>query len=420
MRTVIQILCLLTLASCHSKSINSNQATQSVQPERANFSFKSERGPSAENSQKGPVCDLSQDRCSGKPLTEEQNLKTYFLSDLVQQELENIETKEKKNGHDFKVAIIGRMGSNLSKFQPLRDTNKFGQPVTLNEMVDELVAQSKEVRKSKMSALQNNPYAKDSNNNLEPLLVQGWFDRTRKLKYSHLGIALKNLPLKNEKGELISGKGTGKWSVVQLLYSCEEGKKSHLYKGTTGYFFADHMYDYGAQIMVPTQSLQNNIEKIVSTNYAGKNWLESHYNALALSTDLDQQNSNQWVLEVIAAAIAGESVKGRSDAQSYLKQTNFKSTLVTPTGLYSAIQIPFVAKMISSIMPTVCMTHQESIKKYGIGEIVSALSVEEYLKNNKQLISAVEVELTAEDKEVIASTQNYKQKVNIKHLIKGQ
>ena len=421
MHRLIQILFLLMLASCHSISVNT-QVTQAIQPERTNFSYNHDRRPNSDSAQKSQVCDLSQDRCSSRELSQEQTVKSIFLTDEVEKQLDALEVQEKKQGRTFKVAIIGRMGSNLSKFQPLRDVNKSGQSVTLNQMVDELVLQSKDIRKTQSSVLQNNPYEVDYNNTLEPVLVQSWFDRTRKLKYSHLGLAIKNLPLKDEKGQLITGGDTGRWAVVQLLYSCEDGRKSHLFKGTVGNFFYDHMYDYGAQVLIPSQKLQNNLEKLIVSNYLGKNWLEKQYNALALADDLDQQNSNQWVLEVIAAALAGPNeVKDRSGAQNYLRQTNFASTKVTPTGLYSAIKIPFVAKMISSIMPTVCMTHQETIKKYGIGEIVSALSIQEYLEKNKQLVSASEVELTAADKEELTNAvQNKKNNTNNKHLIKGQ
>ncbi len=426
MHIAIRILFILTgsfvLASCHSTSVNNNQTAESNHPERANFSYKRERGPSAEDNQKGQVCDLSQDRCSSRELSQEQTVKSIFLTDEVEKQLDLLEAQEKQQGRTFKVAIIGRMGSNLSKFQPLRDNNKSGQPITLKQMVSELVLQSKDIRKTQSSVLQNNPYDVDYNNTLEPVLVQSWFDRTRKLKYSHLGLAVKNLPLKDEKGQLITGGDTGRWAVVQLLYSCEDGRKSHLFKGTVGNFFYDHMYDYGAQVLVPSQKLQNNLEKLIASNYLGKNWLEKQYNALALADDLDQQNSNQWVLEVIAAAMAGPNeVKDRAGAQNYLRQTNFASTKVTPTGLYSAIKIPFVAKIISSIMPTVCMTHQETIKKYGIGEIVSALSIQEYLEKNKQLVTVSEVELTAADKEELANAvQSKKNNTNNKHLIKGQ
>ncbi len=408
-------------ASCHSTTVNT-QNTVTAQPERASFSFRHDRGPSADSVKSGQVCDLSEDRCSSRELSQEQTVKSIFLTDEVEKQLDLLEAQEKQQGRTFKVAIIGRMGSNLSKFQPLRDINKSGQPVTLNQMVGDLVLQSKDIRKTQSSVLQNNPYAVDYNNTLESVLVQSWFDRTRKLKYSHLGLAIKNLPLKGANGQLITGGDTGRWAVVQLLYSCEDGRKSHLFKGTVGNFFYDHMYDYDAQVLIPSQKLQDNLEKIVASNYLGKNWLEKQYNALALADDLDQQNSNQWVLEVIAAAMAGPNeVIDRAGAQSYLRRTNFVSTKVTPTGLYSAIKIPFVAKMISSIMPTVCMTHQETIKKYGIGEIISALSIQEYLEKNKQLVSATEVELTTADKEELANAvQSKKNNTNNKHLIKGQ
>ena len=355
--------------------------------------FKDGRKPSSAevSAIQAATCDLSSDRCNGKPLDEAQTAKTLFLTDIVSQKLSQIEAEEKAKGRDFKVAIISRMGSNLSNFQPLIDVNSQGQSMNLQQVANHLINESKSVKQNYESG--------DINDRIEYATMRSQFDRSRNLKYSHVGIAVKNLVIKDKSGAVLAGGNSGEWAMVHLLYSCDDKHQSYIYKGTLGNFFYDHMYDYGAQIMVPEQNLQNNIDQIITKDILGNNWAEKQYNALALTNDLNQQNSNQWVLEVIAAAMypAGE-IKDRKQSQEILRKTNYSATKVTPTGLYSLLTVPGVGHVVSNMMPTVCLNRQDSIKKYGMAEIISALSVEEYLAKNKRMNTTYEVELTAQDK----------------------
>lgn len=359
---------------------------------------------------KTPIkCDLDSDKCNGKPLDPTQTAKTFFLADQVAEKLLEIERTEKLAGRDFKVALIGRRGSKLSKFQPLKDKDANGQVMTVDQLVQTLVQQS-----------QNIPNSGEGGNSgsltINPMVMRDYFDRSRNLKYSHLGIAVKNLVIKDKDGKIRTNPENGHWAIVHLLYSCEDSKRSYVFKGTLAHFFYDHLFEYGAEILVPEQTLQNNVEKIIKTDYSGNNWIEKQYNAIALSNDLNQQNSNQWVLEVLAAAMFEPgTIKDRAQAQAALRATNYHETKVTPTGLYTAITIPLVSKMISNIMPTVCMMYQPNIQKYGIGEIISALSLEEYLLTNKRLQASYEVELTKQDTEDIdkdLALKKEKQKTN--------
>lgn len=376
----------LLLTSCISpKSSEGNSQEQAVA-----------RNPNAEASStlNSITCDLQSDRCSGKPLKEIQFAKSLFLSDLVESKLEEIEASEKARGQKFKVAFLGRMGSDLSRFQPLIDKNSKGQSQSLAQIIEYLVQQS----------AQNIPQSgemshQDNTNKISYPTMRKQFDRSRSMKFSHLGIAVKNLILKDARGKVMTGPSTDKWAVIHLLYSCEDQKQSYIFKGTVANFFYDHMHDYGAQIIVPTRDLQNNIEQILIKDYIGKNWVEKQYNALALANDLQQQNSNQWVLEVIAAGLypAGK-IQTRAQAQKVLQDTGYSATKVTPTGLYTAIQAPIIGKVISSIMPTVCLKSQPTVAEYGVADIISSLSIEEYLTKLKRVHSLHEVSLTAQDK----------------------
>lgn len=362
------------------------------------FSIKTSRKLAAENNFK---CDLESDRCKGAPLSQSQMGKSLFLADAVAAKLLELERTEKLAGRDFKVALIGRMGSDLTKFQPLKDKNNDGRTLT----IDQLIAQMQQTTDA--AVVDQHVSSKQ----ISPEVMKENYDRSRKLKYSHLGIAVKNMILKDSNGQIVTRADKGHWAIIHLLYSCEDQKHAYLFRGNLANFLYDHMADYGAEILVPEARMQANMENILLNDYIGKFWLEKQYNAIALSNDLNQQNSNQWVLEVLAASLyPSGQVRDRSQAQAILRETNYHETKVTPTGLYGAMRLPFAAKLISNIMPTVCMQYQPKIQSDGIGEIISALSLEEYLAGINRLAAKYEVELTKDDMQMIEKNFNTKKK----------
>lgn len=411
----LSLLMLFQFSSCQlfQDKKNSEVVTSETKTTSKTYTFladelpmPSKRKVAGENNFK---CDLASDRCNGKDLSEAQKAKTYFLTAQVAEKLSEIEKTENLAGREFKVAIIGRMGSNLEKFQPLKDKDSNGKTMT----IEQLVAKMQEQTQIDGSSKEVPP----PQGSIDPqTMSRDFYDRSRRLKYSHMGIAIKNMELKNKEGKVVTNSKEGYWTMVHLLYSCEDQKRAYVFKGTLSSFFYDHMNDYGAQILVPEVTLQNNVEDILVKDYIGKNWIEKQYNAIALSNDLNQQNSNQWVLEVLAAALyPSGQVTDRAQAQAILQKTNYSETKITPTGLYSALQVPFVSKIVSNFMPTVCMQYQPTIQKYGIGRIITALSLEEYLANIKRLSAKYEVELTKGDMKEIDSnlpTKVKKEKTN--------
>lgn len=339
-------------------------------------------------------CDLNGDRCHGTPLSQSEIIKTKFLRDLVADKLLKFEAKEKAEGRDFKVAIIARMGSDLTKFQPLKETNSKGQIISTDQLIQKILASDETSAASKML----DPTAKTSNK----VLNHKFKDQSRKIKYSHIGIAVKNAVITGSQGQVLTSATDGEWAVYQLLYSCDDNHESYVFESALSYFFADHMFDYGAQIIVPTQDVQNNIEDILMNKKLKNNFLQKHYNAAALPFSKTEQNSNQWVLETIAAALYEPGkIANRDDAQAVLKETGYFGTRLTPTGMYGFIEAGLVQKIMSNIMPVMCFSSQKTIQNHGIGEIVTALSVEEYMKRLGKVTAVDEVMLSAEDKKLI-------------------
>jgi len=340
-------------------------------------------------------CDLNGDRCNGTPLSQAEIIKTKFLRDLVADKLLKYEAKEKAEGRDFKVAIIARMGSDLTSFQPLKETNSKGQILSTEQLIQNIMAADNSTSDAAKMLDRN---SKPSNK----VLNYKFRDSSRKIKYSHIGIAVKNAVITGSQGQVLTSATDGEWAVYQLLYSCDDNHQSYVFESALSYFFADHMFDYGAQIIVPTQDVQNNIEDILMNKKLKNNFLQKHYNAAALPFSKSEQNSNQWVLETIAAALYEPGkIASREDAQSILKQTGYFGTRLTPTGMYGFIEAGLVQKIIGNFMPVMCFSSQKTIQNHGIGEIVTALSVEEYMKRLGKVIAVDEVVLSADDKKLI-------------------
>lgn len=360
----------------------------------------------------GKLCDLKADRCSDKPLDQAEVTKVIALSDEVAAKLVEIEANEKKMGRDFKIAIIARQGSDLKKFKVLQDNAGSGPGNPFENMIKDMMIKTRKGDDDE-SGRRGFPIVTAG---IRDDVLKANFDPVRSLKYSHIGIAVRNLPLVDANGKQMKDPSKGRWAVMQLLYSCDEGRRSYIYSGTIQNFFYDHLAEYGAQILVPSPDVQANLETILVDKYLKNSWLEKHYNALALPYDLEQQNSNQWVLEVLAAAQqAPGKILTREQAHEVLRETGYATTKVTPTGLYSAIRIRPIQKIVSHFMPVACMSGQPNIAKYGVGELISALSVEEYLERNRQILSKYEVKVPDDLMKSIDEIQKRDKKVTNTH-----
>lgn len=132
------------------------------------------------------------------------------------------------------------------------------------------------------------------------------------LKYSHVAFAYKNPDDQT-------------WQVYHELNSCGSDQ-SNLYVEGLANFFLDDMVSYDSKIFIPSIHLQNKLYTLLTSR---KNELkvlhESHYNMLAYPFSTKYQNSNQWVLEIIAKAL-NDSITDRNEAQLWLKSMHYVPT----------------------------------------------------------------------------------------------
>jgi hypothetical protein len=130
------------------------------------------------------------------------------------------------------------------------------------------------------------------------------------LRYSHFGYVWRDHP-------------QGRWMVVHELNSCGKAE-SNIYLEGLGNFFLDDMFAYETLILIPGQETQQHLAALL----AGNAPLAMHglpYNMLAYPYSTQYQNSNQWGLELLAAASARDvDINSRAQAQAWLKTAGYQ------------------------------------------------------------------------------------------------
>ncbi len=135
-----------------------------------------------------------------------------------------------------------------------------------------------------------------------------------KLRYSHMGMVWRDHP-------------KGRWIVVHELNNCGTANAA-LYDEGLGNFFNDDPFAYETIVLVPSAAYQERLIAALGTP-APARMHTAAYNMVAYPWSTRYQNSNQWLLETLAAAWAPEgTVASRPQAQAWLKQAGYQPTLL--------------------------------------------------------------------------------------------
>jgi hypothetical protein len=152
------------------------------------------------------------------------------------------------------------------------------------------------------------------------------------LRYSHMALAWRDHP-------------DGRWTVVHELNDCGTAT-SALYDQGLGNFFFDAPFRYEAVLVIPDGRTQ----RALATLLAGRMpqaMHEDRYNVVAYPFSTRYQNSNQWLLELLAVALADDPlVDDRDSAQGWLRTNGFRPTTLdipAPTRLGARISRANVA-----------------------------------------------------------------------------
>jgi hypothetical protein len=128
-------------------------------------------------------------------------------------------------------------------------------------------------------------------------------------RYSHAALAWRDHP-------------AGRWVVVHLLNDCGTAH-SALYNDGLGSFFLTDLYRYSAEIIIPPPAVQQRLAQVLASR-APLRLHNDKYNMLAYAFSTRYQNSNQWLMEMYAAAAAPQGeVETREEAQRWLRAAGF-------------------------------------------------------------------------------------------------
>lgn len=143
------------------------------------------------------------------------------------------------------------------------------------------------------------------------------------LHYSHMAFLIKDSSNKH-------------WNVMHLLNRCGTSTSSIYHQGLMN-FFLDHVYNYEARVIIPSPALQKKLLALLNS----KNKLVLHnnkYSLIAYPFSTLYQNSNQWVLEIIASALSG--FNERIKLQTWLRDNHYHTNYLS---------IPNVKRMVVEI-----------------------------------------------------------------------
>ncbi|MBB4131289.1 DUF2145 domain-containing protein [Xanthomonas sp. 3075] len=153
------------------------------------------------------------------------------------------------------------------------------------------------------------------------LLARGGQDLSRYgLKHSHLAFALRE--------------EDGSWRVRHLLNQCKSDT-SELYREGLSNFIGESALNADLRVGVPTPALQRQLRTLLQDPGVLAHTLhQARYSVIAYPFSTEYQNSNQWVLEVVAAALAATdasatasaAVHDRRSAQAWLKTNGYQPT----------------------------------------------------------------------------------------------
>lgn len=333
------------------------------------------------------------------------------LRKLNQFELDLLDLRvEAATGRRPEIVIVARAGQDLSNQTVLRDVDAQGRRLEMRAMVEA----AEKSPSSRPPGVNGDPQF--SFGALKETIKNQYGDPSRKLEYSHIGFLIRRHP-KAPKPEDPSMEPL--WLVRHMLRPCDNPEaetaieklmqkdlnRPFLHDEGQGRFFADDPVALRSLILVPTPALQDRLLEIVlDDSLVGDqtqiyNLNSEYYNAAASwSNELivnknrkkPESNSNQWVLEILAAAMRPKSqVQSRREAQEVLRQTNYWPTRILFAGRAAMVNLPG-ARMIAPYV-TYHSEEQPLFFRANVGEVITALSVEEYMARNGVLSERIEV-----------------------------
>lgn len=141
------------------------------------------------------------------------------------------------------------------------------------------------------------------------------------LRWSHLGFAYKAPARAGED----NGRGYV-WRVLHKLNHCGTAEAA-LYRQGLGDFFLDDLWRLEAAWVVPTREVQIKLHALLLDERRAKALHHKPYSLVSYPWSRTYQQSNQWAIETLAAALE-PSVYSRERAQEWLRYQGYEPTVL--------------------------------------------------------------------------------------------
>ena len=138
------------------------------------------------------------------------------------------------------------------------------------------------------------------------------------LRYSHLGFAYRQT----------DAHGAQVWRVLHKLNQCGTAS-SAIYRQGLGDFFMDDLWIYEAAWVVPTPVVQAKLLNLLQDETRAVQLHHQPYNLVSYVWGQKYQQSNQWAIETLAAAMSAaphSSPFTRTQAQTWLQAQGYQPT----------------------------------------------------------------------------------------------
>ena len=197
-------------------------------------------------------------------------------------------------------------------------------------------------------------------------LSRNRFRNPRHQKYTHAGFVWKS-------------SRDGRWRFRHVLNVCA-GPSSELFVQSLVQFFDDDPLYYDAMVTVPSPELQERIANVLEDEAVSRRLHNSKYSNIAYPFRTEFQNSNGWVLAVIAAAQSG--LDSYPEIIAFYRKAGF---------VPSAVKVGFLKKLGAGFVANATVSDHPSRPFGGWYEFVSAASVGRYLADTDTRTSGLEL-----------------------------
>lgn len=174
----------------------------------------------------------------------------------------------------------------------------------------------------------------------------------------------------------------GQWRAVHLLNPCKTAD-SQLFREGVATFIGETSAHTDLRIGVPSPALRTALKAMLTKPAIQARALhEARYSVVAYPFSTEYQNSNQWVLEVLAAALAqiedDTLIVNRTQVQAWLKQHQYR-----PSTLHIGVAKRLGARF---FVPNAAVTdHPASERISGNYSVVTVESVFDFVQQQKGL-----------------------------------